>query len=192
MTPQRSTFGLAAAIAVTVLAAAPGVAQNQRAARPPQQQPAAPTAAPQPAPAANGDVARSSFIQSMDADFRKRDLDSDGKVTRAELEQFERNGAIAAAQAQNRALFATLDSDRNGVLTPGEFAGLVRNVPTPDVSGQMLRLDANRDQVVSLVEYRTATLINFDRLDADKDGIVTERELAASNPAPARSPTVGR
>jgi len=72
------------------------------------------------------------------------------------------------------------------MLSPGEFAGLLRNLPVPDVSAQMQRFDTNRDQVITLVEYRTATLANFDRLDADKDGIVTERELAASA-APANS-----
>ncbi len=124
----------------------------------------------------------------MDAEYRKKDLDGDGKVTRAEVEQFERNAVLAKAEAQNRALFASLDADRNGVISPGEFAALVRNVPMPDVSAQMQRFDTNRDQVISLVEYRTATLINFDRLDADKDGIVTERELAASNAAPSAPP----
>lgn len=156
-----------------------------------------PVAQPQPAPTptqtrttSSGDVPRSTFIQSMDAEFRKRDLDGDGKITRAEVEQAERNEAISKAQAQNRALFASIDSDRNGLLSPGEFATLVRNIPTPDVSEQMRRFDSNRDQVISLVEYRTATLLNFDGLDTDKDGVVTERELAASNPPTA--PQVGR
>lgn len=167
--------------------------------------PAGPRPAPVSAPAAvqppapvgiatqAGDVARSTFIQSMDAEFRKRDLNGDGKVTRAEVEQFERNATLAKAQAENRALFAALDTDRNGLVSPSEFAALVKNSPLPDVSAQMQRFDTNRDQIISLVEYRTATLINFDRLDADKDGVVTERELAAANTSPApANPISGR
>ena len=34
-------------------------------------------------------------------------------------------------------------------------------------------MDGNRDQQVSLVEHRTATLANFDRLDTDRNGVVT-------------------
>ena len=189
----RSSLGLAAITLLALLTASPVLAQGQSAGRAPQTaapRPAAPAPAAQApaAPSGAGDVARSAFIQSMDAEYRKKDLDGDGKVTRAEVEQFERNAVLAKAEAQNRALFASLDADRNGVISPGEFAALVRNVPMPDVSAQMQRFDTNRDQVISLVEYRTATLINFDRLDADKDGIVTERELAASNAAPSAPP----
>ena len=185
--PCRLTALTVMALVVAAPVHAQASANARAAARPAAPRPAAATpAAPAPvsAPAGSGDVARSAFIQSMDAEFRKKDLDGDGKITRAEVEQFERNAIISKAEAQNRALFAQLDTDRNGVLSTGEFAALVRNVPTPDVSAQMQRFDTNRDQIISLVEYRTATLLNFDRLDADKDGIVTERELAAGTPAP--------
>ena len=184
MKQTHTSFGISAAAILGLIPNIPATAQPQpqpgRSAQAAAAQATATAKAPR-APTASGDVPRATFIQMMDADYRKRDLDGDGKVTRAEFEQFERNGAITAAQAQNRALFATLDTDRNGTLTAGEFAGLVRNIPTPDITGQMQRFDINRDQIVSLIEYRTATLINFDRLDADKDGIVTEREIAASN-----------
>lgn len=186
--------GLAVLTALACSAAMPARAQGKSATRSTPANAARPTPAPaaasaplaSPAPSGTGDVARAAFIQSMDAEYRKQDLDGDGRVTRAEVEQFQRNAAIAKAQAQNQVLFDTLDTDRNGMLSPGEFAGLLRNLPVPDVSAQMQRFDTNRDQVITLVEYRTATLANFDRLDADKDGIVTERELAASA-APANS-----
>lgn len=190
--------GFAGVAMLALLCSPPASAQGQANNRP---APAAPRPAPMPVPVSvpavaqppaqvgipsqAGDVARSTFIQSMDAEFRKRDLNGDGKATRAEVEQFERNAALAKAQAENRALFASLDTDRNGFVSPSEFAALVRNSPLPDVSAQMQRFDTNRDQIISLVEYRTATLINFDRLDADKDGVVTERELATATAAPA-------
>jgi Ca2+-binding EF-hand superfamily protein len=140
--------------------------------------PAAPPA--QTAP----DLSRAQFIATMDAQFRAQDPNNDGKLTRAEIEASERAKTLAAAQAQNRAIFAQLDLDHNGALSPAEFAGLVQNPPLPDVAPIMNRLDANRDQVVTLVEYRAATLANFDRLDTDHDGIVTGAEMRAGGIAP--------
>ena len=43
----------------------------------------------------------------------------------------------------------------------------------------LAREDSNRDSQVSLVEHRAATLANFDRLDTDKDGMVTAAEMKA-------------
>lgn len=131
------------------------------------------------------DVPRATFIQTMDAEFRTKDLNSDGKIARAEIEQYERNLALARAQAQNRDLFARLDTDRNGALSPAEFAALVAQPPLPDVQPLMNRFDANRDQIITLVEYRAATLANFDRLDADHDGVVTAAEMRAGGVSPA-------
>lgn len=127
------------------------------------------------------DLSRASYIQQMDGEFRQRDLNGDGKVSRAELERFERNVALTQAQANNQALFLQLDSDHNGVLTPAEFAGLVKDPGFVDVSSLMQRFDGNRDQIVTLVEFRIATLANFDQLDADKDGVVTDAEMRAAN-----------
>lgn len=145
---------------------------------------------PPPPPAASTDLTRAQFIAAMDAEFRKRDADGDGKVTRAELEAWERAQALAAAQAQNRALFQKLDTNRDGVLSPGEFAALVQPPTNMDVSPLMNRFDQNRDQMVTLIEWRAGTLANFDKLDADHDGVVTAAEAAAAN-KPATPPTPG-
>jgi hypothetical protein len=45
----------------------------------------------------------------------------------------------------------------------------------------MQRFDPNRDQAITLIEYRAATLANFDALDADHDGVVTQAEMRAGN-----------
>jgi hypothetical protein len=123
------------------------------------------------------DLPRADFIALMDADFKKRDLDGNGKATRAEVEEFTKRAAAAVAQEQNRELFQRLDIDRNGVITPAEFAALIPAPKFVDVSAEMIRFDRNRDQIITLVEYRTATLENFDRLDADKNGILSAVEL---------------
>ena len=124
------------------------------------------------------DLPRADFIVLMDADFKKRDLDQNGKATRAEMEEFAKRAAAAAAQEQNRELFQRLDIDKNGVITPAEFAGLIPAPKFIDVSAEMTRFDSNRDQIITLVEYRTTTLANFDRLDVDKDGILSAAETS--------------
>lgn len=123
------------------------------------------------------DLPRADFIALMDADFKKRDLDQNGKATRAEMEEFAKRAAAAAAQEQNRELFQRLDVDKSGLITPAEFAALIPAPKFIDVSTEMIRFDRNRDQIITLVEYRTITLANFDRLDLDKDGILTAAEL---------------
>ena len=137
-------------------------------------------AAPQarPAAASSQPISRGVFLSNMDADFRKMDADKNGTVTRAEVEGFERAVSVLKAQARNRQMFARLDADHNGQISQAEFARLVLPQPV-DASPTLARMDLNRDQSISLVEYRTATLANFDRMDADKDGIVTPAEMKA-------------
>ena len=125
-------------------------------------------------------VPRAQFITTMDGEFRKMDKDRNGQVTRAEADAYQRAAALAAATQRARASFATLDRDRNGQLSFDEF---FRLVPTDRISADGQRLiatmDSTRDGQVSLIEHRTATLANFDRLDADKDGVVSATEMKA-------------
>lgn len=168
----KTLIVLTAAMATS--ANAQGNRQVVKAPTPPPAQTVSPPASN--APADVPDVARSSFIQAMDADYRRRDLNGDGKVTRSEVEQYERTNALAQAQASNRALFLSLDTDRNGALSQDEFSAMVKAPTFIDASPIMQRFDQNKDQIITLVEYRTATLANFDRLDTDKDGILTSKE----------------
>ena len=128
----------------------------------------------------SGDVPRAQFITVQDGEFRKMDADKNGQVTRIEVEAFQRLTAVATAQIRNRQLFAQLDVDRNGQISPLEFLKL--NPPPPPVNGQpfVAQLDLNRDGQISLVEHRTARLANFDKMDTDKDGVVTVAEMRAA------------
>lgn len=141
----------------------------------------APRPAPQPAPPP---LYRTVFLVEMDAQFRKMDADKNGLLTRIEIEQFQKLAAIAEAEARNRGMFVQLDADRNGQLSLAEFRKLT-SPPSPANATPMLsRQDSNKDQQISLVEHRSATLANFDRLDVDKDGAVTAAEMKAGGIAP--------
>lgn len=152
-----SRLSMLSAAAAVIVSPAPSLAQSQPS---------------QPIPRAN-------FLKDMDVQFRKMDANGDARVTRPEMEQFRRRSEIAEAQARNRQMFARLDADRNGQISPAEFAKMVAALPPPNVEPAIAKFDLNKDQAISLVEYRTGTLSNFDRLDVDKDGYVSAPEMSA-------------
>lgn len=120
---------------------------------------------------------RATFSATMDGEYRKIDINKDGQLTRAEVDAFQKAAIAVQVQARRQAVFATLDGDRNGQLSLAEFSRVPVNPQrtNPDV---LMRFDTNRDSKVSLIEHRTATLANFDRLDTDKDGVVSPAEMA--------------
>lgn len=126
------------------------------------------------------DVPRTEFLKVMDQEFGKMDADKNGRLTRAEIEAFQRTAGVAEAAQRNRALFRQLDADRNGQLTAAEFGKLAITPPPPNAAPVLGQNDLNKDQQVTLVEYRTAKLANFDRMDVDKNGIVTVAEMRAA------------
>ena len=128
---------------------------------------------------------RARFLELIDGDFKKRDFDGNGKATRAEVEKFEKQTSLLQAQQNNRALFIRIDKDRNGMVSAAEFADLIPPVNFVDVSKIMQKFDVNRDQIITLIEYRSAALSNFDTLDVDKDGVLTKKEQQAmTSPIP--------
>ena len=134
---------------------------------------AAPANAPLPVP-------RAEFIATMDTEFRKMDADHNGILTKKEVEDFDQAMLGIAIDNRRRALFAALDADHDGVLTPQEFARLELPAPQINIAPLFTQSDLNKDGQISLVEYRTAKLANFDRMDTDKDGIVSPAEMKAA------------
>lgn len=173
-------FRASALLALGVLAAGSATAQV----RPAAVAPAPSVATPAPGPAAPANLSRAQFLVEMDTEFRKMDADKNGQVTRNEAAAFLRANDVAEAEARNRAAFMQLDTDRNGQISPVEFRRAM--TPPPQRNGQRFisGSDLNKDSQVSLVEHRTTTLANFDRLDADKDGIVTAAEMRAGGLQP--------
>ncbi len=143
---------------------------------------AAQTATPRSkaSPARVEPLARSSFIATMDSEYRKLDANKDGSVSKSEVQaENQRIGEAAAAQ-RARAQFLSIDADRNGQIGVEEFVrAQVGQLKKEDFSAMASRLDTNRDQKITIVEYRTLTLASFDRLDADKDGVLSEQEQRA-------------
>lgn len=136
--------------------------------------------------AATGDppLPRAQFIAGMDGEFRKMDADKNGQLTKLEIEQFQTQQLAAQSRTRNKELFGQLDKDKNGQLSQSEFAKIATPAPVANAQPMLSRMDGNRDSQISSAEYRTATLANFDRIDSDRDGIVTADEMKAGGVKP--------
>jgi len=91
--------------------------------------------------------------------FMQLDTDGNGSVSRAEAER----GRVA--------MFARLDTNRDGVLSESERAS-GSGSPQP-----FARADSNRDGAVSRAEAMAAPYRIFDRLDRNDDNTVSAAEL---------------
>jgi hypothetical protein len=161
------------AVVMAIVAGAPAAAQTASGAH------AAPPAAA-PTNAGPVPIPRTTFIETMDSQFRLMDADKNGILTRKEIEDFQRATAMLVAQERNVALFKALDKDKNGQLSPAEFAALPMNVPAANAAPVLAQTDGNHDGQVTLIEYRAGKLRNFDAVDADKDGVASLAEQKAA------------
>lgn len=128
----------------------------------------------------NGNVPRSTYITTMDQEYGKMDAHKNGKVTRAEIEGYDRVVALGNARARAQATFVQLDVDKNGQISPTEFMKLVTGTPPADGRPLLAKLDLNKDGAISLIEHRAGKLSYFDQIDTDKDGVVTVAEMKAA------------
>lgn len=134
--------------------------------------------------------------------FRKLDTNSDGSVTRAEID----------AQAATR--FAAIDANRDGFVTEAEMkthhdamraqwaekakdraakAGpraekraerLEKRADRMEKRGDhFAKRDANSDGRISLAEFQAGGAKMIERFDADKNGVVTQEEMAKAREA---------
>ena len=136
-------------------------------------------AAPLSAQAAGdaGSLPRAKVVANAEAEFARVDANKDGKMSRLEIENFQRASLTTRATARNKAMFAELDADKNGQISAVEFA---KATPVPRVDAtDVLRIDSDKDGAISLAEHRAATLETFTQVDANKDGILTQAEVQA-------------
>jgi EF-hand domain pair/EF hand len=85
--------------------------------------------------------------------------------------------------------FAMMDTDKNGALTETEF--IAGHAAMKDGHGRrgkhkgqrggmmMERADTNGDKAISKSEFTTAAMGRFDRMDADKNGVISATERQA-------------
>lgn len=151
----------------------------------------------------NGDgvVSRSEFFNAAEARFKARDANGDRRLTGDEMKdrrgRFARldtndDGTLSFAEqaAGTTARFSRLDADGDGKLTPEELAprhgrrgGPVGFAPDGDRPGPgamaLQRLDTDGDGRITREEMRAQADQRFDRLDANRDGVIDQVELQA-------------
>jgi len=127
-------------------------------------------------------VTKSALSSQLDASFKRLDSNSDKSLTTAEIDAAQKR---QMAEAQNsiakrlEAEFAKLDGNKDGQLSLAEFKAAA---PTPKVAtpAELLgQFDKNKDGKVTQDEFRSVPLANFDRIDTNKDGTISDAEKSA-------------
>jgi Ca2+-binding EF-hand superfamily protein len=113
----------------------------------------------------------------MAARLAEMDSNKDGRITKAE------------AEAARMRMFDKLDADKNGIVTAAEIKtaheSMAARRPDDDKGGKggehgmrgIERQDVNGDGQVTREEAKAAPYPMFDRLDANKDGVIDAAEM---------------
>lgn len=98
---------------------------------------------------------------------------------------------LAQFQAKNGdKMFARLDANKDGKISPDEFAALRKQNAEVDAKaekagkrGQRMfaRFDADKDGALSRTEANAVMAMRFKRMDANNDGVLTLEELSAKD-----------
>ena len=136
------------------------------------------------APAAVQPLPRTQVAQKLDAEFKALDTNGDGKLTRAEVQAaIQKRAAEAEAMLLQRQKqeFDKLDTNKDGRLTLAEYqAGTTISAKENAADVRMAQLDANKDGTITAAEFRALTLSQFDKLDKNKDGVLSPQERPAA------------
>ena len=136
----------------------------------------APAAAPPP-------LSRAEVAQKLDAEFKALDTNGDGKLTKPEIQSaIVKRAAEAQAMLSKRQKdeFDKLDANKDGKLTLAEYqAGAMITAKADAADVRMGQLDTNKDGGVTAAEFRAITLSQFDKLDKNKDGVLSAQERGA-------------
>jgi Ca2+-binding EF-hand superfamily protein len=129
-------------------------------------------------------ISKADFTKDIDTRFAAIDTNKDGSLSKAEIVAAQAKAlaqAQAAAQQRMEAEFKKLDTNHDGSLSLAEFKAAAPSVSVAETPEQMIAaLDANKDGKVSAAVYRAGPIANFDKADANHDGVLTAQELAAS------------
>lgn len=106
------------------------------------------------------------------------------------------DGVISAQEFEDaaKARFERMDPNHDGVIDAGELAAMEkrmeeRRAERPDAAsrpggGNWTAMDADHDDKITQVEALAASKARFERLDADKDGKLSEAERPARRGPP--------
>jgi Ca2+-binding EF-hand superfamily protein len=139
----------------------------------------------------NGVVTRSEMRTSAAERFDKIDTNHDGKLTADEIQAAHRemaakhfaakdtdkDGKLSRAEVAKMpdALFARLDANHDGFLTPDELA----QGHNGHGGKGFMRADTDGDGVITRDEALAASDKRFARLDTNGDGVLTQEEMNA-------------
>ena len=128
-------------------------------------------------------LTRAQLTQKVEADFKASDANGDGKISKAEIQaalQRRATQATAIVHQQQQAEFNKLDTNKDGKLTLAEYqAGTQLTLRPEAVNRRLQQLDTNKDNSVTLAEFRTSMIGEFDKLDRNKDGVLSAQEAGS-------------
>jgi Ca2+-binding EF-hand superfamily protein len=138
---------------------------------------AAGSTAPKPgAPSQPVPLTRDQMTSKLTAQFRAADTNHDGYLSQAEIAAVlaaRQAQIIAGLRRQREAAFLAMDTNKDGQLSREEFlAGGPKVVGVPDGSKAMKRLDLHNDGKITLNEYLTVFLSDFDKAN-ESYGVTT-------------------
>jgi Ca2+-binding EF-hand superfamily protein len=139
-----------------------------------QSNPAAPAAQP---------VTKAALSSQIDASFARLDSNGDKSLNTAEIDAAQKRQVAEAQGVINKRLeteFTKLDGNKDGQLSLAEFKAAAPTPKTATPAELLGQLDKNKDGKVTHDEFRSGPLANFDRIDTNKDGTISEAERSAA------------
>ena len=126
----------------------------------------------------SSDAIAQPVVAAAVTEFKAMDTNGDGKVTREEH----------AAGA--RSMFQKMDANRDGKVTASEMEAAQRAIAGSDAAPDSLSaadkikaVDQDGDGVLTAAEHANASRTMFDKMDANRDGVLTPEEMAAGHAA---------
>lgn len=107
-----------------------------------------------------------------------------------ELMDADRDGKVTAEEhtAGAKKMFEMMDADHDGLVTAQEMTAAQEkfhaSTPPKDALSseeKIAAVDADRDGKVSLAEHDEASLFMFEKMDANRDGFLAQREITAGH-----------
>jgi Ca2+-binding EF-hand superfamily protein len=107
------------------------------------------------------------------------------QIAKTASERFQRldvnhDGVLSRYETDAEVVFAALDSDGDGSITPAELKPLLpEGMTDAEVLDRVRVADRDANDVLNEAELTRATEMRFEWLDENKDGNVDEQELAS-------------